>query len=151
MLTAIALASVLSLDTGNPDDLEYMAEAIYFESRSEVLACQIVLAQTVINRVNQPRFPNVVKDVIRQNKVKNGKLICQYSYNCDGKPNVMREYDAMVTSYKLASEVLYGNMIDLSNGSDHYYAHKLVTPEWAAKMTDVFVCGDHTFGKLSWE
>lgn len=132
------------------DDLKHLAEAIYFEARSEPLACQIIVAQNILNRVDQERFPNTVEGVVHQRRKKNGKWICQFSYYCDGKSDRMTNTTAEIKSYQVASMVLLNQVPDLSEGSDHYYAHKIVTPTWAPSMTDVFVCGDHTFGKLKW-
>lgn len=145
---ALALASS-SVSAG--DDLKYLAEAIYFEARSEPLACQIIVAQNILNRVDQERFPNTIEEVVHQRtKSKAGKWVCQYSYFCDGKSDQLTNSKAEIKSYQVASMVLLSEVPDLSEGSDHYYAHEIVTPRWASSMTDVFVCDKHTFGKLKW-
>jgi len=147
---ALLLAAISGAATAG-DDLKYLAEAIYFEARSEPLACQIIVAQNILNRVDQERFPNTIKEVVHQStKTKNGKLVCQFSYYCDGKSDLMLNTRAEIKSYQVASMVLLNQAPDLSEGSDHYYAHNIVTPKWASAMTDTFVCGDHTFGKLKW-
>src|SRR5699024_5330367 len=45
-----------------------LAEAIYHESRGESIKGQIAVAQVIMNRVNDPKFPNTVKEVIEQPK-----------------------------------------------------------------------------------
>lgn len=152
-MISLVWASVLGLSGGyySSDDLDSLAEAVYFEARSEVTACQIVLAQTILNRASQTRFPDSVRSVIHQRKRNTkGTWVCQYSYYCDGKADIMKDYISEVKSYQVASLVLGNEVLDLSEGADHYYAHYSVTPGWANKMTDVFICGAHTFGKLEW-
>lgn len=142
----VMLASALY----SSDDLDTLAEAVYFEARSEPVACQIMVAQNILNRVGQARFPDTIKGVIEQRKFRRGKWYCQYSYFCDGRAESKYDYRAEELSYQVASMVLNGDVIDLSEGSDHYYAHRKVQPSWAFLMYDVFICGDHTFGKLDW-
>lgn len=131
-------------------DLDNLAEAIYFESRSEPVACQIILAQTILNRVKQDRFGDTIKEVIHQRKRINGKWVCQYSYYCDNKPEVKADFSAELVAYQVSSMVLLDEVPDLSEGADHYYAYKKVDPNWSKYMKNTFVCGDHIFGTLTW-
>ena len=128
-------------------DLEHLAEAIYFEARSEPLACQIIVAQVILNRVHQERYPDTIKEVIHQ---RNNNNVCQYSYFCDGKPDRLVDSRAEIVAYQAASFALEQDAIDFSEGADHYYAHDIVIPYWSRAMKNSFVCGGHTFGKLSW-
>lgn len=147
MIAALLLASTIYTS----DDLDILAEAIYFEARSEVTACQIIVAQTITNRVHQSRFKDSIREVVYQKKrTTSGKWVCQYSYYCDGKPDVMRDFKAKLKSYQVASLVLNNEVLDLSEGADHYYAHRIVTPRWHDHMQDSYICGDHTFGRLEW-
>lgn len=149
LLSLLLFAGYVHADKN--EDLYSLAEAIYFESRSEPLACQIVMAQVTLNRVRQERFPNTVREVIHQKKRSHsGRLVCQYSYACDGKSDVMTNLKAQLKSFQVASMVLYGGIPDLSEGADHYYAHNIVRPSWNKGMYDVFTCDGHTFGKLDW-
>lgn len=149
MIWALALASS-TVSAG--DDLYYLAEAIYFEARSEILACQIIVAQSIMNRVDQDRFPDTIKEVIHQTgwSKKYNKEVCQYSYTCDGKSNKMTNIKSEIRSYQVASMVLLGEVPDLSEGADHYYAHDIATPSWDSSLEDRYVCDNHTFGKVKW-
>ena len=44
----------------NGADVDCLAQAIYFESRGEPLDGQIAVAEVVLNRVDDRRFPNTV-------------------------------------------------------------------------------------------
>ena len=134
------------------DDLDNLAEAIYFEARSEPLVCQIVVAQSIMNRVAQVRFPDTVEEVVHQrgwSKRKKG-FVCQYSYFCDGKSDLMVNDKAQLLSYQVASMVLLRQVPDLSEGADHYYAHDITTPDWEPLLENRFVCDKHTLGILNW-
>ena len=41
-----------------------MSYAIYFESRSEPIVAQLAVAQVIMNRVDDHRFPNTVCEVV---------------------------------------------------------------------------------------
>ena len=47
-------------------DLECLALNAYFESRNQSVAGQIAVSQVVMNRVESPRFPNTICEVINQ-------------------------------------------------------------------------------------
>jgi len=72
-----------------------LALNIYHESRSDNLAGQYAVADVVLNRVENKRYPNTVCDVVYQGKMKPSwkdpeKMIpirnmCQFSWYCEGK------------------------------------------------------------------
>ena len=53
---------------------------------------QIAVAQVVLNRVFSPFYPNDVCGVVYQNA--NRHLGCQFTFACDGIPDVITEPDA---------------------------------------------------------
>ena len=59
-----------------------LANAIYFEARSESLRGQAAVAQVVLNRVRNPAYPNSICGVVYQND--NWRNRCQFSFACDG-------------------------------------------------------------------
>lgn len=150
-MTLAWAAAVLTIGMYSSDDLKYLSEAIYFEARSEPVECQEIVAQVILNRVEQKRFPNTIKEVVHYKKRNTrGNWVCQFSYYCDGKSDVMRNIDAEIRSYQVASKVLLRKTPDLSKGADHYYAHNLVYPYWGPKLKETYQCANHTFGKLKW-
>jgi hypothetical protein len=60
-----------------------LANAVYFESRSEPVRGQMAVAQVVINRVFSGFYPNDVCSVVYQNA--SHHLACQFTFACDGK------------------------------------------------------------------
>jgi hypothetical protein len=69
-----------------------LANAIYFEARSEPLKGQIAVAQVVMNRVFSGFYPNDVRGVIYQNAHRH--LACQFTFACDGKSKAINERGA---------------------------------------------------------
>jgi len=136
--------------TGPIYDVAPLGEAIYHESRGEPLVCKIVTAQSILNRVDQDRFPNTVEEVVHQKTKKDGIWVCQYSYYCDDISDELSEPASRLDSYEIAAMTLMADIPDLSNGADHYYAYEKVKPDWADDLEDSFICGKHRYGRLEW-
>ena len=113
-----------------------LATAIYFEARGEPMVGQVAVAQVIVNRVYDERFPDTVCDVVKQgeyytwNKSIPIKHRCQFSFWCDGKPEVMRDETAKQWSYNAAESALAGLFYDTTSGATHYHADYVV-PSWS--------------------
>jgi spore germination cell wall hydrolase CwlJ-like protein len=129
--------------TGEPLEkaVKCLAEAVYFESRGEPVRGQIAVAQVIMNRVFSPFYPNDVCGVVHQS---NGRG-CQFSYNCDGIPNVVTEPDAMARAVHIARDMINGKlwMPEVAKAT-HYHAY-YVRPDWIAEMHTISTMGVHTF------
>ena len=60
-----------------------LAEAVYFEARSEPEDGQAAVAQVVLNRVKSGLYPSNVCGVVYQNRHR--YMGCQFSFACEGK------------------------------------------------------------------
>ena len=113
-----------------------LATAIYFEARGEPMVGQVAVAQVIVNRVYDERFPDTVCDVVKQgeyytwNKLMPIKHRCQFSFWCDGKPEVMRDETAKQWAYNVAESTLQGIFYDTTSGATHYHADYVV-PDWS--------------------
>ena len=112
-----------------------LAMNVYHEARSEPVAGQIAVAQVVINRVNDKRFPNTVCEVVKEGSTdSNGipkKHLCQFSWYCDGAdddPNL--ESQPWKDSLVVAKSVLDGITVEIVGKATHYHATS-VLPYWA--------------------
>ena len=125
-----------------------MATNIYHEAKNEPMVGQIAVAQVVMNRVRDSRYPDTVCDVIKQGLTyKNGKVVlgkCQFSWYCDGKSDKAKEKGAWETAVMVAHGVYYGNLDDFVEGATHYHAH-YVRPSWASSKTYITRKDDHIF------
>lgn len=113
-----------------------LATAVYFEARGEPMVGQVAVAQVIVNRVYDERFPDTVCDVVKQgeyytwNKSIPIKYRCQFSFWCDGKPEVMRDETAKQWAYNVAESTLQGIFYDTTSGATHYHADYVV-PDWS--------------------
>jgi len=120
-----------------------LANAIYFEARGESVRGQIAVAQVVMNRVFSPFYPNDVCGVVYQNARRH--LACQFTFACDGIPDIVTEPDAWERAKRIARDMLDGKlwMPEVSK-STHYHAY-WVHPDWVNEMKKVYKLGVHTF------
>ena len=119
-----------------------LAEAVYFEARGEPLAGQMAVAEVILNRVAEPRYPDTVCAVVHQGTGR--RHACQFSYTCDGIADVVRDRGAWATAGRVARAVLDGAPRRLHRGTTHYHAD-YVDPYWARVYPREAVVGTHIF------
>lgn len=124
--------------------IQCMAEAIYFEARSEPVRGQLAVAQVVVNRLKNPTYPGTVCGVVYQNQ--HMRNACQFSFACDGIREVVRDRDSWIIAEGIAVAVLNGEAIWLEEvgASTHYHA-TYVRPAWARQMQQMAHIGLHVF------
>jgi spore germination cell wall hydrolase CwlJ-like protein len=120
-----------------------LAEAVYYEARGEPVRGQIAVAQVVMNRVFSPFYPNNVCGVVYQNASRH--LACQFTFACDGVPDVVTEPDAWQRAKRIARDMLDGKlwMPEVAKAT-HYHAY-WVHPDWVHEMNTISHIGVHTF------
>jgi spore germination cell wall hydrolase CwlJ-like protein len=120
-----------------------LANAVYFEARGEPVRGQIAVAQVVMNRVFSPFYPNDVCGVVYQNADRHNA--CQFTFACDGIPDIVTEPDAWARAKRIARDMLDGKlwMPEVAK-STHYHAY-WVHPSWVAEMKKMYKLGVHTF------
>jgi len=120
-----------------------LANAVYFEARGEPVRGQIAVAQVVMNRVFSPFYPDNVCGVVYQNA--NRHLACQFTFACDGVPDVVTEPDAWQRAKRIARDMLDGALWlpDVAKAT-HYHAY-WVHPDWVSEMHRISHIGVHTF------
>lgn len=130
-----------------------LAVAIYFEARSEPIAGQLAVAQVVLNRVADERYPDTVCDVITEGPTyPSGHPVrdkCQFSFWCDGKPEDIHDYEAWQTALRVATIATETSAlpIDISEGAMFYHATS-VSPSWRHTMQMTARIGQHIFYRL---
>ena len=131
-----------------------MAANIYHEAKNQPMVGQIAVAQVVMNRANDSRYPDNVCDVIKQGLTyKNGKVVlgkCQFSWYCDGKKDdVDKKSEKWRNSLRYASMVKTNRItLDVTEGATHYHA-TYVRPAWARTKTKTVRINRHIFYR--WE
>lgn len=124
---------------------------IYFEARNQPLEGQIAVAQVVLNRVADKRYPNKVCDVVMQSRKykDSGHPVlhtCQFSFYCDGKTDTPTDMDAYRWANHIALRTIYGTWPNFAEGATHYHT-VYVNPIWRWTLTPVTLIGDHIFYK----
>lgn len=66
MIKTITLVACLACSPLHANELKCLAESVYHEARGEPVQGQLAVAHVVLNRVNDPRFPDTVCAVINQ-------------------------------------------------------------------------------------
>ena len=120
-----------------------LANAVYFEARSEPVRGQIAVAQVVMNRVFSGFYPNNVCGVVYQNAHR--KLACQFTFACDGIPDKIEEPDMWEQAKEIARDMLDGKLwLPEIGHSTHYHAF-WVHPSWVNEMRKLYKIGVHSF------
>ena len=119
-----------------------LTEALYFESRGEITAGQFAVAEVILNRVDSENYPDNICDVVNEGT---GQLnACQFSYTCDGIPEIVTEPAIERRLGKIARIMMDGGPRNLTGGATHYHAN-WVNPSWAQVYPQTAQIGVHLF------
>ena len=119
-----------------------LAEALYFEARGEPIKGQLAVGEVVLNRVEDPRYPNSICKVVNQGTGR--RFACQFTYTCDGKLETVFERDAHEIALKISKILLTTHDRKLTKGSTHYHSN-YVNPKWSKKFKRITKYGRHIF------
>ncbi len=123
-----------------------LAEAVYFEARSESEEGRAAVAQVVLNRVKSELYPNTVCGVVYQNSHR--RLACQFTFTCEGKSLRITEPEPWRAAVRIAREVYEGATYLADVGASTHYHANYVRPYWAKKLKKMDTIGQHVFYKL---
>ncbi|WP_420537776.1 cell wall hydrolase [Ketogulonicigenium vulgare] len=138
-----SLTSRIAAATASGDDQwACLAEALYFEARGETTEGIAAVAEVILNRVDSDGFPNTVCTVVNQRSA-SGRS-CQFSYTCDGRPEVINERAAYRKVGQIARAMLDGAPRDLTNGATFYHT-SAVSPRWSRVFERTASIGAHRF------
>jgi hypothetical protein len=120
-----------------------LANAIYFEARSEPVRGQMAVAQVVVNRAFSGFYPNDICSVVYQNAHRH--LACQFTFACDGKRKAINDRGAWARANRIARQTLDGQLyVPEVAKSTHYHA-VYVHPYWVREMRKMVRYGVHAF------
>lgn len=136
-------------------DLHCLAMNVYHESRSENLAGKYAVADVVMNRVRDDRYPSDVCSVVYQAETKPSwkdptilvpkRNRCQFSWYCDGKNDDATDEDAWEEAVYVSYRMLHvGKFRGITEGATHYHT-TYVNPYWAPSLQQVGTIGSHIF------
>ena len=122
-----------------------LAQAIYYEARSEPRIGQLAVADVVLNRVASRLYPGTICGVVYQGSER--VTGCQFSFTCDGSMSARLNKRKWNESEELAGAILAGLRAPVSRDATHYHAN-YVTPHWASSLTPTATIGTHKFYKF---
>jgi len=144
---------------------ECLALNMYHEARNQETAGLFAVSAVVLNRVNDPRFPNSVCEVIEQGPIRESwktrqhenlpaseriyypiKNRCQFSWYCDGKSDIPHNKTKYQELLDLAEAIMYNktSFVDITDGALFYHAY-YVTPGWSKTRQKTVEIQDHIF------
>jgi spore germination cell wall hydrolase CwlJ-like protein len=129
-----------------------LATAIYFEARGESKQGQAAVARVVLNRALSGTYPPTVCGVVYHNE--HLRNACQFSFACDGQPDLVTEAKAWAEAENIANEVARSSPSGGALATATHYHAAYVSPHWAPKMKRLAKIGQHIFynesGRLPW-
>ena len=120
-----------------------LAEAIYFEFRSEPEEGQAAVAQVVLNRVRSGIYPTTVCGVVYQDR--NRPFACQFTFACEGKSLRIEEPGPWAVATRIAEAVVSGANYNPKVGVAVNYHANYVSPFWVGYLKRVDRIGAHIF------
>ncbi len=141
-------AAVLSVGM----QLTCLAVTLYHEARGEGNAGMLGVANVVINRLHDPRWPDTICEVVSQGPTLKWNINaplrnkCQFSFYCDGKSDIPTNQKAFSKAVRIAEDAWYSyNLsVDITEGSTFYHATS-IDPKWPYDY--VLTINNHKFYK----
>ena len=124
--------------------LDCLARNIYHEAGYEPFEGKVAVAQVTINRAESGQFPSDICQVVYQKNVVYEKVLCQFSWYCDG-PSAKKPMNGPVytESMEVAKKVLLEGFRLPSIKNALYFHGDYINPKWNKKP--VAHVGRHIF------
>lgn len=127
------------------DQHHLMRALLIGEAAGEAFHGKVACGLVVLNRVQDPRWPDTLHGVILQ----------PWQFSCT-MPQYFREDMVRVARHELwwrecdlaAWGLVAGYIRDFTCGANHYYSTIIPAPAWAEGKTPVMVVGKHRFYRL---
>ncbi|MEZ5939046.1 MAG: cell wall hydrolase [Hyphomonadaceae bacterium] len=123
-------------------EFQCLAEAVYYEARSESTRGQMAVAEVVMNRVGDPNFPDSICKVVYQGHYR--VTGCQFTFTCDGSLRFKPRGLAWDRARAVALHVRLGFAKPVTNHATHYHTD-YVDPYWAPGLVETKRIGTHIF------
>lgn len=133
MVTRVADFGAVELD----EEMRCLASAVYNEARGEPIEGQLAVAQVVLNRAADTRWPDTICGVVYQRY--------QFSFTFDNKPDFPNPNKATwKRSEAVAIIAATNNWDDLTDEAVYYHA-TYVSPNWRSAFQRTANIGRHIF------
>ncbi|MEX1662552.1 cell wall hydrolase [uncultured Thioclava sp.] len=138
MLSATWLAQQPKATGG--EQFECLSKALYFEARGEGVKGQQAVAEVILNRVDDPRFPGSICGVVHQSNSRG----CQFSWYCDGRADAVHNKGAFARVAKVARAMIDGAPRSLTDGATYFHTRNSY-PRWSRVFDKTAAIGHHLF------
>lgn len=131
------LVSSIDKDASLSDQLRCLAGAVYFESRGEPLNGQLAVAEVVINRAQDNRWPASYCGVVYQR--------AQFSFVRGGKMPAINTSSATWRRAKAVAKIAHEKLWQSDANEAVYFHANYVRPKWSRTKTRVTQIDTHVF------
>lgn len=118
-------------------ELQCLAGAIYFEARGEPLDGQLAVAQVIVNRAEDQRFPASYCGVVYQRS--------QFSFIRNGNMPRIRTGSKAWTNARAIARIAHRGLWDSKAGEALYFHAKYVRPGWSRRKVALATIDTHVF------
>ncbi len=119
------------------EEMKCLAGAVYFESRGEPLSGQLAVAQVIINRADDPRFPASYCSVVTQTG--------QFSFIKKGRMPQIREHSAAWVRARAIAEIAHKGLWESEANEAVFFHARYVRPGWSQRKQRLAQINTHIF------
>jgi len=136
----VAMAQLLA-------ERQCLAEAMYYEARSEGIVGQKAVAEVVFHRMRNRNYPGTICGVVFEGS--RLKHACQFSFTCNGDMKRAKNPQAWAEARLLAAKIMTGavQLGDITDNATSYHA-VYVDPVWADHLIRTVQIGNHIFYRM---
>lgn len=138
-------ANRINLAQNKSAQTQCLAQAVYYEARSETLSGQKAVAEVVLNRVASKHFPSTICGVIYEGAQRSTG--CQFSFTCDGSMDTLPSGTSWERAQDVAEHMMLGANIPKTQNATHYHTTQ-INPDWASYVKPTRTIGSHKFYKF---
>ncbi len=117
------LVAILPTEGELSDEMQCLAQAVYWEARGEDLDGQLAVAQVIINRTENRRFPGNYCGVVTQP--------AQFSFVQGGRIPAVRSGTRAWHRAKAIAQIAHEELWDSEVGDALYFHARRVRPSWS--------------------
>jgi len=131
------LVGMVDSDAPMSDELRCLAGAVYFEARGEPLAGQLAVAQVIVNRTEDGRFPRSYCGVVRQKG--------QFSFMRGQEMPQIRDRSAAWERAVAIAQIAHHDLWESEAGEAVFFHARYVRPGWSRTKTRLAQIDTHIF------
>ena len=131
------LVGMVDSDAPMSDELRCLAGAVYFEARGEPLAGQLAVAQVIVNRTEDGRFPRSYCGVVRQKG--------QFSFMRGQEMPQIRDRSAAWECAVAIAQIAHHGLWESEAGEAVFFHARYVRPGWSLTKARLAQIDKHIF------